>query len=164
MNILLNNQVVSYNFLRWKIILHKFKELQAGNISFEKIIRYILASISPKNSNNLFKSFWRCKGAYIGKKVYLNQSAVLDGVRPDLIFIGSNTILGGRTAIITHNPGGNSNKVVIGSNCFISYGSIILPGVGMDDNCIVGAGSVVTSRVFSSGLVIGGNPAKILNE
>ena len=41
-------------------------------------------------------------------------------------------------------------------------GTIMLPGTEIGDNCIVGAGSVVTKKYNVSGMVIAGNPAKCI--
>ena len=49
----------------------------------------------------------------------------------------------------------------IGNQCIIGYASIILPGVRLGDNVIVGAGSVV-SREVPSNCIVAGNPAKII--
>jgi len=48
--------------------------------------------------------------------------------------------------------------VVVGSDVFIGYGSIIMPGVRIGNRCVVGAGSVVTKSV-PDGTVVVGNPA-----
>ena len=50
-------------------------------------------------------------------------------------------------------------KISIGNNVFIGINSTILPGVTIGDNCIVGAGSLVTKNV-PSGEVWGGVPAR----
>ena len=89
---------------------------------------------------------------------------MLDGVRPDLITICSNTVIGGRVAIITHKNMKSSTKVFIGPDCFISFGSIVLPGAIINSNSTVGAGSVVTKKTFPSNSVIAGNPAKIIKN
>ena len=49
----------------------------------------------------------------------------------------------------------------IGKNCFIAVNSIILPGVKIGNQVIVGAGSVVTKDVPNN-CVVAGNPAKII--
>lgn len=46
-------------------------------------------------------------------------------------------------------------------NRWLGVNCIILPGVQLGDNVIVGAGSVVT-KSFGSDLIIAGNPAKII--
>lgn len=53
------------------------------------------------------------------------------------------------------------DRIKIGNNVFIGVGSIILPGTSICDNSIVAAGSVVKGT-FPVGVVLGGNPAKIL--
>lgn len=45
----------------------------------------------------------------------------------------------------------------------IGKGSIILPGVTIGDNVVVGAGSVVTKDVTNN-VIVAGNPAKIIKE
>jgi len=54
-----------------------------------------------------------------------------------------------------------SGKSLFGNNVYIGSGSKIMPGVIIEDNVIVAAGSVVTKSVLS-GMVVGGNPAKII--
>lgn len=59
---------------------------------------------------------------------------------------------------------GKNSPVIIGSDCFIGAGSIILKGVSLGDRVVVGAGSVVT-RSIPSGEIWAGNPAcKIVNK
>lgn len=51
--------------------------------------------------------------------------------------------------------------IKIGARCFIGMNCLILKGTTLGDECIVGAGSVV-SGTFPAGSVIAGNPAKII--
>ena len=57
----------------------------------------------------------------------------------------------------------NGIPVRIGRNVWIGGGTIILPGVRIGDDAIVGAGSVVTREVPPSVTVLG-NPARISNR
>ena len=53
--------------------------------------------------------------------------------------------------------------VRIGNNTFIGARALILPGVNIGDDCIVGAGSVVTKSV-PNGSIIAGNPARVVKK
>lgn len=55
----------------------------------------------------------------------------------------------------------SKGKIVIGHDCWIGVGSIILSGVELGNGCIVAAGSVVT-KSFSPYSIIGGAPAKLI--
>ena len=52
-------------------------------------------------------------------------------------------------------------KVVIKDNAYIGYGAQIMAGVTIGEGVLVAAGSIVTKSV-PDGMVVGGNPAKIL--
>ena len=54
-----------------------------------------------------------------------------------------------------------AKNTVIGENCFIGYGAVLLPGSKLGNNCIVGANAVVKGE-YSENTVIAGNPAKII--
>lgn len=87
------------------------------------------------------------------------------------ITIGKGTYIAVNVGIITtnhnlecpeeHLPG---KDVSIGRNCWIGMNSVILPGVILGDNTVVGAGSVVTKSFPDGRCVIAGNPAKIIKK
>ena len=49
----------------------------------------------------------------------------------------------------------------IGRNCWIGAGAILLPGVTVGDNSVIGAGSVVT-RDVPPNVVAVGNPCRVM--
>lgn len=53
--------------------------------------------------------------------------------------------------------------VHIGRNCWLGAGVIVLPGVTIGDNTVVGAGSVVT-KDLPANVVAVGNPCRVLRE
>lgn len=53
--------------------------------------------------------------------------------------------------------------VDIGRNVWIGAGALILPGVTVGDEALIGAGSVVT-RDVPAGAAVAGNPARIMRR
>ena len=109
-------------------------------------------------------------GVKIGKNCLICSSPMTREAY--LIDIGDNVTVSTNVTFVTHD---NSikflyptksdifGKIVIGNNCFIGENSIILYGVTLADNVIVAAGSVVTKSFRDSNIIIGGNPARIIN-
>jgi len=54
-----------------------------------------------------------------------------------------------------------AKPVHIGNNCWICASVTILPGVTIGDNCVIGAGSVVT-RSIPANSVAAGNPCRVI--
>ena len=87
---------------------------------------------------------------------------------PWLIHIGNNVTISNDVQLITHD---NSickssdmtdffGEIHIGNNVFVGAHSIILYGVSIADNVIIGCGSVVTKSITEPGCIYAGNPAK----
>ena len=85
---------------------------------------------------------------------------------PQLVTIGRNCVLATRSAVLTHGvfatPIGGK-PVVIGDNCYIGYGAIVVPGVTIGDNCVIGAGAVVASDIPPNSIAVG-NPARVVGK
>src|SRR5690606_36547449 len=95
------------------------------------------------------------------------------GSEPYLIEIGNDVRITSGVKLFTH--GGARvfrknipdfdffGKIKIGNNVYIGNNAIILPGVSIGDDVIIGAGSVVTKSVGTNS-VVGGNPARIIGS
>jgi maltose O-acetyltransferase len=103
----------------------------------------------------------------LGRGVFLNYGCmVLDVVAVE---IGDLTQIGPGVQILTpDHPRGPAERrsglefgrpIRIGANVWIGGGAIILPGVTVGDDAIIGAGAVVTKDV-APGATVGGNPAR----
>jgi acetyltransferase-like isoleucine patch superfamily enzyme len=85
------------------------------------------------------------------------------------ITIGRGTWIASNVGIITanHDPADLSRHlpgkpVELGERCWIGMNAVILPGVTLGPNTIVGAGSVVTHSFPDGFCVIAGNPARLV--
>jgi len=114
-------------------------------------------------------------GAIVSEQVYFvsPKDTTIDETRPYLIEIGKNVTITEGCKILTHGFDwsvlkvkyadviGSAGKVCIKDNCFIGVNSIILKGVSIGPNSIVGAGSVVTKDIPPN-TVAAGNPCKVI--
>lgn len=116
-------------------------------------------------------SNWGGKHVHFGKKVYANFNLTL--VDDTHIYVGDYTMIGPSVTIATaghpilpelREKGYQYNAPVrIGKSCWIGAGVIILPGVTIGDNSVIGAGSIVTKDI-PSGVVAVGNPCKVIRH
>ena len=105
----------------------------------------------------------------LGAHVFLNFGCVILDCAP--VSIGDRTQIGPGVQILTpdhpREPGPReaglefARAIRIGRNVWIGGGALILPGVTVGDDAIVGAGSVVT-RDVPAGATVVGNPARVV--
>lgn len=118
-----------------------------------------------------FHSNWGGKNVHLGNNVYFNFNATM--VDDTHIFIGDCTMLGPNVVIATaghpilpelrEKALQYNMPVHIGKNCWLGAGVIVLPGVTIGDNTVIGAGSVVTKDIPANVVAVG-NPCKVLRE
>ncbi len=99
----------------------------------------------------------------------LSMGCYLDG-RNGILF-GENVWLGPRVSVISMNHDlcdfekyTMNRPIVIGDNCWLATGCIILPGVRLGSHVIVAAGAVVTQSFEDDDIVLGGVPARIIKR
>ena len=118
-----------------------------------------------------FYANWGGHHVHLGSNVYINMGARM--VDDTHIYIGDNCMLAPNVIIATAghpiDPELRSMAlqfnmpVHIGKNCWLGAGVIVMPGVTIGDNTVIGAGSVVTKDI-PSGVVAVGNPCKVMRE
>lgn len=102
-------------------------------------------------------------GIQIGHKLKVGKGFRIDHYGG--IVIGESTVIGDNCTILQNvtigkNKGRNPK---IGNNVRINAGAIIIGGITIGDNCIIGAGAVVTHS-FPDNCVIAGVPAKLIKK
>lgn len=106
---------------------------------------------------------------HFGKDVYANFN--LTAVDDTHIYVGDNTMFGPNVVLATaghpilpelrQKAYQYNAPVHIGKNCWLGAGVIVLPGITIGDNSVVGAGSVVTKDIPANVIAVG-NPCKVL--
>ena len=107
---------------------------------------------------------------HFGRQVYANFNLTL--VDDTHIYVGDCTMFGPNVVVATaghpilpelREQGYQFNMPVhIGRNCWLGAGVIVLPGVTIGDNVVVGAGSVVT-KDLPDNVVAVGNPLSLIH-
>ncbi len=116
-------------------------------------------------------SNWAGKHVHFGKNIYANFNLTL--VDDTHIYVGDNTMFGPNVTVATaghpilpelREKGYQYNAPVkIGRNCWVGAGVVIVPGITIGDNTVIGAGSVVTKDIPPCVIAVG-NPCGVLRE
>ena len=142
----------------------------------KKMIKRVIKKMIPiffLERKNL--RYFKKNGGKIGKDCYIFPD-VFFGSEPYLISIGDKCRISSGVRFATHDGGvwclrnkeylKNADvfgKIVIGNNVNIGWNVIILPGVQIGDNCVIGAGAIVTKDIPSNS-VAAGCPAKVIES
>jgi maltose O-acetyltransferase len=109
-------------------------------------------------------------GVRVGDRTLLGHNAWID----QYVSLGKDVVMGPDVVIMTHHlafedPSVPVNQqgliepkpVTVGDNVWIGMRAMILPGVSVGSNAVIGAGSVVR-RSVPAGAIVAGNPARVL--
>ena len=137
----------------------------------QRILQQLLGQIGQ---NSIIEPPFYCsygQNTYIGDHVFLNVLwTILDG---NEVHIGHHVMIGPAVQIYTaaHHLQAEiriqglevAKPIVIEDNVWIGGAAILLPGVRIGRNAVVGAGAVVT-RSVPANTVVAGNPARVIRE
>ena len=111
------------------------------------------------------------KHVHFGKNVYANYNLTM--VDDTHIYVGDNTMIGPNVTIATAGhpidpalrdvQAQFNMEVHIGRNVWIGGGCVLLPGVSIGDNTVIGAGRIVTKDIPAN-VVAYGNPCRVIRE
>jgi len=159
--------VLTADRLHAAALLHKYNSTPDHPATHPPLLTEILASCGEHSA---IRPPFFCDYGYnihLGSGVFLNFNCVLLDV--NTIEIGDRTQIGPAVQIYAadhpRDPEARRSNlecgkpVRIGRNVWIGGGSIILPGITIGDDAIIGAGSVVTHDI-PSGITVIGNPAR----
>ena len=117
----------------------------------------------------------KLRGVKIGKNVYMGQMVHMDSLYPNLITIEDNVSIGTNSMIFAHSDPGycvemeekyyhlKIGATTIKKGSWIAPSVIIMCGITIGENSVVGAGSVVT-RDVEPYTVVAGSPAKVVKK
>jgi maltose O-acetyltransferase len=140
-----------------------------GDAGRDALLARLLAQIGPGCA--IRAPFYVDYGSNIslGADVFVNYGCVLLDVCP--ITIGDKTAIGPYVQILTaDHPRDAATRaaglefgkpIAIGRNVWIGGGALLMPGVSIGDDAVIGAGSVVT-RDVAAGSTVAGTPARPL--
>lgn len=114
-------------------------------------------------------SNWGGHHVHFGNRVYANFNLTL--VDDTHIYVGDGTMFGPNVTLATaghpilpelrERALQYNMPIHIGQNCWLGAGVVVLPGVTIGDNTVIGAGSIVT-RDIPANVVAVGNPCRVL--
>lgn len=140
---------------------------------FEEIGRIVKELFGKSENAFLNPPFYCDYGSHIevGKNLFMNYNCMIIDVAK--VTIGDNCMFAPNVAIYTaghpvHPVTRNSLyeygvEVTIGDNVWIGGNSVVLPGVHIGSNTVIGAGSVVTKDI-PDWVIAAGNPCKVIRE
>lgn len=111
---------------------------------------------------------FRTNGTTVGNSTQIAPDAFLD--MNFKVTMGEHCVMAARSMVLGHDGAPNMlglkipttiRETIIGDHVFLGVNALVLCGVKIGDNVIIGAGSVVTKDV-PSGQVWAGNPARFI--
>jgi len=147
----------------------EYNKLSPRKTQNSELLKTLFGSVKQ---NFVLKQPFYCDYGYnihIGENFFSNFNfTVLDEAE---VRVGDNVLIGPNVSLYTVNHAINvtqrnegieyAKPIHIGDNVWIGGNTVILQGVSIGNNSIVGAGSVVTKNV-PPGVIAAGNPCKVI--
>lgn len=155
-----------------KDLCYEYNQIKPSNIKQRKeIMKKILGATKE---NFLIEQPFMCDYGYnieIGENFYANHNMIiLDGNKVkfgDNVFIAPNCSFytaGHPLDYVIRNKGLEYAKPIeVGDNVWIGGNVVVLPGVTIGNNCVIGAGSIVTKDIPDNSLAVG-NPCRVIKK
>lgn len=151
------------------------KEYNQTDADDKRLREEILGRLLKKQGDNLqIMPGFHCQfgsNITIGDHVFINfNCTILDNAE---VFIGSYTLFGPNVSLYTVNHSLSpeerekgvciNHSIHIGEHVWLGGNVVVMPGVTVGDNSVIGAGSVVTKPI-PSGVIAAGNPCRVIRS
>lgn len=163
--------------LYWGVVLGK-KSIFRGHCYFKKSLNSTIVigdnftCVSIINESNLIKRPCTIQTNMPNAKIEIGDNVGISGgiiACFKNIKIGDNVKIGGNCSIFDGDfhlddpRAGIPKPIIIGNNVWIGYSTIILKGVHIGENTVIGAGSVVTKDIPAN-CVAAGSPCRVIKQ
>lgn len=166
------DEKLSQQRIKAKKLCRKYNNLEPDNYEERKSI---LKELLGKTKENFWiePNFW-CDYGYnieIGENFYSNHNLVI--LDPAKVTFGDNVFIAPNCGFYTAGHPIDAElrnqllefayPITVGNNVWFGGNVVVLPGVTIADNVVIGAGSVVTKDIPANVVAVG-NPCKVLRE
>jgi acetyltransferase-like isoleucine patch superfamily enzyme len=145
-----------------KIKFHKFQSISLSSelVIANKSTFYLGRNVQLSKFCSIFIA--RNASVKIGRRVYFNQRCMISS--QESITIGDNCLFGPDVKIYDNNHVFEAGvgvvhgkhkcyPVAIGNNCWVASNVVILAGTTIGDNCVIGAGVILSGTIPNNSVV-----------
>lgn len=163
-------QIINQTMQRTQELLKKFNHIDQTNeqrrATLSQVVGYSVPESAEVNAP-VHSDFG--PHIFIGENVYVNQGVMF--VDLGGIYLADGALIRPGASLITvnhvedpaHRRDVYARSIHIEKNAWIGANAMVLPGVTVGENAIVGAGAIVTKDVPANVIVVG-SPAKVLRR
>jgi len=124
-------------------------------------LRFTLMKIHSAARIILYNKFYKM---HISFSAIISPFSFIDKTNAAGIYIGDKTFITRGVVILSHDFCRSISCITkIGKNVFIGVNSVVLPGITIGDNVVIGSGSVI-SKDIPGNCIAAGNPCQVIKS
>jgi maltose O-acetyltransferase len=134
----------------------------------KRVVTYLKVRIRKYFLEEIWLEDYMKMGMKVGENCSIQPGVVIDYSHCWLIKIGNNVTIAPQAYLLAHDASTKSSinytkigSITIEDNVFIGARALIMPGVTIGKNSIIGAGSIVTKSIPADSIAVG-NPATVV--
>lgn len=166
------NKELAEERLKAKDLCYEYNQLKPSNQEERKKILKTL--LGKTKENFLIEQPFICDYGYhieIGENFYANHNLII--LDANQVKFGDNVFIAPNCGFYTAGHPLNAEQrnkgleyakpIEVGNNVWIGGNVVVLPGVKIGDNSVIGAGSIVTKDIPANSVAVG-NPCKVIKK